>query len=352
MRKERVLVTGSEGSLMQALLPFLTDKYEVIGVDMTGTEQLDLANGIMKLPRFIKTGHMYRFIRGDLANEGFVNRVFEDFTPDYVIQAAARIYGVGGFNRYCSDILGDDITLHRNILKASVNHDVKRVVYISSSMVYEREVQNIPVREDTVHGGLGLAPRTDYGLSKFVGERLSMSYQKQYGLQYTIWRPFNIITPYEESNGETGVSHVFADFIRMIVRDELNPMPVLGDGHQVRCFTWIDDVAAGIAQSTFKDEAANQIYNIGNPEPVTMRTLATMIYNEAFPMAAEPLEFLETTPYPNDVRYRVPDVDKIRDELGWRPKVDVKKSVALCVGYALKEKGWAENFLKNMTGRG
>ena len=84
-------------------------------------------------------------------------------------------------------------------------------------MVYENCPQDInsPVIEDMIDNYP--APYTDYGLSKFVGERVSKAYFKQHGLKYTIWRPFNIITPYEKSeSNDIGISHVFADYIKNI----------------------------------------------------------------------------------------------------------------------------------------
>src|SRR5947209_11023419 len=124
-----------------------------------------------------------------------------------------------------------------------------------------------------------LVPSTDYGLSKLMGERLSQGFASQYGLAYTIWRPFNIIGLHERADGQDpGVSHVFADFIQRIVRERQNPMLVLGSGEQVRCFTWIGDVADAIAGWSFSDEARNEDFNLGNPEPLTMLELAQRLY--------------------------------------------------------------------------
>src|SRR6185312_660230 len=226
----RILVAGSEGSLMQAVIPkLIANGHEIFGVD--------------NLQRYGQRRHLipwnYKFLRGDLADPLVVDDVFDQARPDAVINAAARIYGIGGFNKYKADILGEDVTLHNNILKASSDYTVDRVVYVSSSMVYET-LQVPGVKElDTVNIAI---PKTDYGLSKLVGERLSQAFLDQYGVNYTIWRPFNIITPYEPREREQGTSHVFADFIQNIAINKLNPLPIIGDGSQIRCFTWINDV--------------------------------------------------------------------------------------------------------------
>ena len=190
----KVLVCGSEGSLIQAVIPRLTRQgHEVIGVD--------------NLVRYgERLGHAkvdYKFFQGDLVDTLFVRNLMKEIKPDYVIQAAARIYGIRGFNEHCADILGENTSLHTNVLRESVINKVKRVVYISSSMVYEscpNSVENPLTEEAPEHN---IMPITSYGQSKYIGEKLSEAYHRQYGLDYTIWRPFNIITPYEKDRKST-----------------------------------------------------------------------------------------------------------------------------------------------------
>jgi nucleoside-diphosphate-sugar epimerase len=317
----KILVTGSEGSLMQAVIPkLIAQGHEVIGVD--------------NLMRYgDRPGHVkvdYDFIKQDLTDREEVERIFKAVRPDYVIQAAARIYGVGGFNKYCADILGEDVTLHNNILRAAAENGTKRVVYISSSMVYENCPQDLdqPVYEAMVDRYP--APYTEYGLSKFTGERLSIAFAKQYGVEYTIWRPFNIITPYEKvNNQDMGISHVFADYIENIVVKKMNPLPIIGDGSQVRCFTWIDEVADAIATHSFGNETRNEIYNLGNAEPVTMKELANMIYEKAG-FDGE-LKFETVANYENDVMVRIPNVNKAKQFLNWEAKRKVSESIQECL---------------------
>lgn len=319
----KILVCGSEGSLMQAVIPkLIAQGHEVIGLD--------------SLVRYgDRPGHAkvdYEFVRMDLTDRDEVDNIFYAVKPDYVIQAAARIYGVGGFNKYCADILGEDITLHNNVLRAAADpvNNVKRVVYISSSMVYENCPQDLnePVFEAMVDRFP--APHTEYGLSKFAGERLSIAFSKQYGIDYTIWRPFNIITPYEKvNNQDLGVSHVFADFIENIVVKKMNPLPIIGDGSQVRCFTWIDEVADAIATHSFGDATKNEIYNLGNPEPITMKQLAEIIYKEAG-LDGE-LKFETVANYKNDVMVRIPNVNKAKQFLNWEAKKKVTESIRECL---------------------
>ena len=329
----RVLVTGSEGSLGQAVIPLLLKKgYAVTGVD----------NLARYGERFGLAGTDYTFIKCDLTDKESVNKLIENSKPDYILQMAATIYGVSGFNKYCGEMY-KDITLHDNVLRAAVKHGVKKVVYISSSMVYENCPQKIghPVPEDIIDDFP--APYTDYGLSKFVGERVSKAYLKQHGLKYTIWRPFNIITPYEKSeDAEVGISHVFADYIKNIVIEKKHPLPIIGDGMQVRCFTWIEEVAQAIADYSFLDKTDNEVYNLGNPEPISMRVLAEKIKDIAadeynlFPNYYLLYDSIEA--YQHDVLVRIPDVEKAKQHLGWEAKMKTDDSIRLCLKHVVDKK--------------
>lgn len=304
------------------------------------------------IPRLLEHGHTVRgvdnfvrygaqappegieFLAGDLTDPAVVREAMQGV--DGVIQAAAQIYGVAGFHRYPADILQKDTSLHGLILRQAVAQGTERVVYISSSMVYERTPE--VAREADVANML--APLTDYGLSKLMGERLSQAFAAQYGLPYTIWRPFNIIGLHEHAAGaDPGVSHVFADFIQRIVVERQNPMLILGDGLQVRSFTWIDDVAAAIAGYSFASQTRNEDFNLGNPEPVTMRELAQRIYGLCHELMgqqpAEPLRFLPEPSFADDVKVRIPSIEKAQAVLGWQPTVRLDEMLRRCIAREL-----------------
>ena len=310
----KILITGSEGSLMQSVIPkLLKQNHIVIGVD--------------NLYRYgIKKGEGYEFCNVDLADRKECLTLFSDI--DCVIHAAAKIYGVGGFNEYCADILSDDITVTGNVLHACAKFGIKKIIYISSSMVYETCVQdvNFPVTEDMVNDCS--LPKTDYGLSKLLGERLCQAFQKQYGINYTIWRPFNIITPHELADKEQGHSHVFADFIKNIVVEKKTPLPIFGSGEQVRCFTWIDDIANIIANYSFDDRTINQAFNICNVEPISMKDLAKKIHSR---ISNSELKFETVNNFKNDVLVRIPSIAKLTSTLGDQTFQSVDISLDTCM---------------------
>jgi len=335
--KYKILICGSEGSLMQAVIPYLVKNgHKVIGVDS-----------------FFRYGKIrrkknYKFINGDLCNRDFVEKIFKKNKIDFVIQAAARIFGVRGFHKYPADILAYDILLHQNILWSAKKHKIKRVIYTSSSMVYER-AKNIPSQEKDVNNML--IPLTDYGLSKLVGERLSVAFYKQYGLPYTIWRPFNIITPFEKGEKEPGISHVFADFLRKILIERQNPVEILGDGKQIRSFTWVYEIAEAIASHSFEETTKCKIFNLGQhnkkgkAEAITMNELAQKIFdkgkgcgiihkNKKLKIKHIKDKLIQKT----DVRLRIPDATFAHKTFGWETKVTVNKALDSCVAQIIKAK--------------
>jgi UDP-glucose 4-epimerase len=318
----RVLVTGSEGSLMQWTIKHLLEAgHEVLGVDNHARyENYDRTR--------VVPSDEYAFEKTDLTDEERVSSLMSDV--DGVITAAALIYGVKGFHEYPADILSNDLTVHRNILESAVTAGVDRVAYLSSSMVYEQD--DPPHHEDDVEDTP--IPSTDYGLSKVVGERYSRAFEKQYGVDYTVWRPFNVITPYEQSEDEAGMSHVFADFLRKLLVERQNPMEIFGDGEQVRCFTWIDDIAEAIATKSFDDRTRNEAYNLANPEPVTMKELARRIFRkgrERGLIETEELRFDHRPIYDDDVDERIPAVEKARRDFGWEPTVTLDGALDRCI---------------------
>lgn len=312
----KILVTGSEGALMQAVIPLLLKQgHEVRGID--------------NFARYgeIERERNYEFIRGDLTDAAFCEEIARGV--DGVIQAAALLYGIGGYHKYAADILSKDINLHQNILWAMLKNKVDRIVYISSSMVYERS-ETHPSREEDL-SELRI-PSTDYALSKVVGERLVHAFHKQYGINYTIWRPFNVLNPNEKGEEEVGMSHVFADFIRSIVIEKKTVLPLIGDGEQIRSFTYIGDVARAIAEHSFSPKALNNTFNLGSPEPITMKRLAEIIYESAadqglIERSPDGLRFETRETFSDDIRVRIPDSTKAKEVLGWEPTKMVQESV-------------------------
>ena len=315
----KIVVTGSEGSLMQAIIPkLLSQGHEIVGID--NLYRYGTVSAIANKD--------YEFFEKDLLDYEFFETVTKG--ADSIIHGAAKLYGVLGLLNYRADILGDDTAICNNVLKACVKNNIQKVVYTSSSMVYDSCIQdrNVPLTETMTD--TAPMPKTDYGLSKLVCERMIEAFRQQYGIEYTIWRPFNIVSPHEESLTEQGFSHVIPDFVNNLVVRKLNPLPIIGNGEQIRCFTWIDDVSSIIANTSFSEPATNEIFNVCNVEPTTMKEAAKMIYAE---MGNDPedLQFTTSKDYVHDVKIRIPSVDKLNNKLGPFKFAPTQESIRQCL---------------------
>jgi nucleoside-diphosphate-sugar epimerase len=315
----KILITGSEGSLAQIVIPYLLkDGHEIIGVDNFARYGL------------IERERKYEFITGDLGDTAVIRSIFSRYRFDAVFHFAALIYGVVGFHKRPADIIADNNLTTINLLKFG-HENIKRFIYLSSSMVYECSMKWPHKEEDTENITV---MSTSYGLSKYIGERVTQSFHEQYGIDYVIWRPFNIVTPFEAPE-EEGFSHVFADMIDKILVQKQNPVNVFGDGEQIRCYTNIYDVADALARFSLKEEATNQIFNIGNTVPTTVKELAAKIAKLGKKYGILPDEYrlsFNCQPiYADDVKKRIPDVEKIKRTFGWEAKVLIDEALTLYI---------------------
>lgn len=311
----KILITGSEGSLAQIVMPYLLrDGHEIIGVDNFARYGL------------IERERKYEFITGDLGDTSVVKSIFSKHKFDVVFHFAALIYGVVGFHKRPADIIADNNLMTINLLKYG-HKNINKFIYLSSSMVYECSMKWPHAEGDTERI---VVMSTSYGLSKYIGERVTQSFHEQYGVDYVIWRPFNIVTPFEVPE-EEGFSHVFADMIDKILVQKQNPVNVFGDGEQIRCFTNIYDVGYALAQFSLRDEATNQIFNIGNTEPTTIKELSAKIVIIGKEYGLLPnnysLAFNHQLIYADDVKKRIPDVSKIKKAFHWEAKIKIDESL-------------------------
>jgi len=311
----KLLITGSEGSLAQIVIPRLLEaEHQIIGID--------------SLTRYgdVERNRNYQFIHADLCETSSIQRIFQENEFDAVFHFAALVYGTIGIHKRPADIIANNSLATINLLKFG-HERIKHFVYLSSSMVYEKSFK-WPHQEDDTESTPVMS--TSYGLSKYMGERVVRSFEQQYGVKYVIWRPFNIITPFEVPE-EEGYSHVFTDLIEKIIVKKQNPLDILGDGGQIRCFTSIYDVAEVIANYSLKPEAVNQTINIGNPEPVTIKELAESIVKIAKKLGILDSEYeLKYNSLPihaTDVKKRVPDVSKMKKEFGWQATIKLDQSI-------------------------
>src|SRR5262249_13444650 len=199
---------------------------------------------------------------------------------------------------------------------------LKKINVVSSSMVFENaDVWPTPEGEQRRCP----PPHSTYGFQKLATEYYAQGAHEQYGLPYTIVRPFNCVGIGERrarsdpeamsGNVKLAMSHVVPARIQKVVKGQA-PLHILGDGNQVRHYTYGADLARGIRTCIERPEAVNEDFNLSTSESTTVLQLAEMIWKKLRP--GDPFRYTSDPPYPYDVQKRVPRVEKAERLLGFR----------------------------------
>ena len=264
------------------------------------------------------------FIRLDLTDEQATLEALEGF--QHCVHLAAKIGGIGYFHRYPATILADNDKLAASVFGACAKHGYERIVYISSSMVFENAV-SFPSRE--VDLPTTPLPRSAYGFSKLSGEWYCKAFNEEHGLPYSIVRPFNAYGVNEAPGDEVGEAHVIPDLGWKLLNGQ-DPLEILGDGLQSRCYTHVSDVARGICM-TLASEAINEDFNISTGAETNVLDLAKQIWSLIRPETAP--RFTHVPGFRDDVKRRVPAVDKAREVLGFTAAVPLSEGLPAVIDW-------------------
>ena len=301
----KIVVTGGCGFIGSEVVKRLLAKgYTVRVIDNLSKPESSVKDG-------------YEFIKGDLTQKDVALEAFRGM--DICINLAAKIGGIGYFHKYPATILSENNKIYSATFEAAATHKLKRMVYISSSMVFESATR-FPSREGDVRKIP--PPITSYGFSKLIGEQYCHAFWDEYKLPYSICRPFNAYGINEFPGEEVGYAHVIPDLIKKILTAQY-PLELLGDGKQIRCFTHVSDLASGIIAVAESKHGINDDFNIADPRPITMLALAKLLWkisgrNKPFRVRYVPgFEF--------DIKKRIPDTTKIAKKIGWKASIPLEK---------------------------
>src|SRR5262249_14616718 len=208
---------------------------------------------------------------------------------------------------------------------------LKKITVVSSSMVYESaNVYPTPEGEQRRCP----PPQSTYGFQKLATEYFAQGAREQYGLPYTIVRPFNCVGVGEKralsdrdvmsGNVKLAMSHVVPDLAQKVLKGQ-DPLHILGDGSQVRHYTYGGDLARGIRLAIESPAATNEDFNLSTAVSTTVKELATLVWQKVH--GDRPLRLVSDTPYTYDVQKRVPSVEKARRLLGFEAKTTLSEAL-------------------------
>lgn len=318
-----ILVTGSAGFICGYLVEeLLSHGHVVYGID-----------NFSKYGKVEKSydGHPnYHFTEGDVKNLPLLKELAAEC--DQMLCSAAMIGGISYFHEFAYDLLAENERIIATSFDAAIwakrHAKLRKINVLSSSMVYESATA-FPSREGDEHRCP--PPLSTYGFQKLACEYFAQGAWEQYRLPYTVIRPFNCVGTGEKralcdreitsGNIKLAMSHVVPDLVQKTVKGQ-DPLHILGNGGQIRHYTYGGDLARGIRLCLESEAAVNQDFNLSTPVSTTVLELAEQIWRRIHG-DAKPFRYVSDKPFLYDVQKRVPSVEKAERLLGFRAETSL-----------------------------
>lgn len=332
----KILVTGASGFIAGYLIAELLDRgHEIIGVD--------------NFSKYGKTGksydshRRYRFVEGDAKDVSLL----KDLTApcDQLVAGAAVIGGISLFHEYAYDLLAENERITASTFDAAIwafkHKKLKKINVLSSSMVFEN-AGSFPTPEG--EQAKCPPPLSTYGFQKLACEYFARGAWEQYKLPYTIIRPFNCVGIGEKralcdgelssGNVKLAMSHVVPDLVQKVLKGQ-DPLHILGNGSQVRHYTYGGDLAEGISLCIENEKACNEDFNLSTPVSTSVLELARLIWEKI--NGDKPFRYVSDPPFKYDVQKRVPNVEKAGRMLGFKAGTPLTRALDEIIPWIRKQ---------------
>ncbi len=312
----KALISGASGFICGYLVQeLLNEGYQVVG--------LDNYSKYGRVAKSYDSHPNYQLVEGDAKDAELMKELIEDC--DQFVAAAAMIGGISYFHEFAYDLLAENERIIAAAFDAAIwahrHGKLRKITAMSSSMVFENSTE-FPTPEGAQRRCP--PPSSTYGFQKLATEFFAQGAHEQYQLPYTIVRPFNCVGIGEQralrdhdiwsGNVKLALSHVVPDLVQKILRGQ-DPVHILGNGMQVRHYTYGGDLARGIRIAMEHENALNDDFNLSTATRTTVLELTGQIWRKINP--DKPFRYVCDPPYPYDVQERSPSVDKARRLLGF-----------------------------------
>jgi len=319
----KVLITGGAGFIGSHLVDRLLGMgEEVFVID-------DLSTGSLKNIEKKQDNERFHLVVDTILNEAVMNELV--FKCNHIYHMAAAV-GVKLIMDRPVETLETNVKGAEMILMLANRHK-RKVLIASSSEVYGKimDGENIPLLSEDTDRLMGFTTkrRWAYACSKALDEFLALAYFEEKKLPVIIARLFNTVGP--RQTGQYGM--VIPNFVQNALINK--PITVFGDGSQSRSFTHIHDVSDALIKLMAEPEAVGHIFNVGNPEEVSIKDLALLVKDMTG--SASEIEYLPYEkaygPGYEDMHRRCPDITKIKGLIGFEPKVDLRGIIQSVIDY-------------------
>jgi UDP-glucose 4-epimerase len=312
----KVLVTGANGFIAGYLVEdLLKNGWEVVGLD-NFSKYGRVSKSYDENPKF-------ELVEGDAKDAALIGKLLADC--DDFVACAAMIGGISYFHKYAYDLIAENERITAAAFDAAISArkkgKLRKITVLSSSMVFE-STSKFPTPEGAQF--TSPPPRSTYGFQKLATEYFALGAFQQYELPYTIVRPFNCVGIGEgralgehdvfSGNVKLAMSHVVPDLVQKALKGQ-DPLHILGDGSQVRHYTYGGDLARGIRACIEHPKALNEDFNVSTARSTSVLQLAEAIWKRVNP--AKPFRYVSDPAFEHDVQMRVPDVAKAKRVLGF-----------------------------------
>lgn len=318
----KILVTGSAGFICGYVVEeLLNHGHEVVGIDNFSKYG--------KIKKSYDNHPNYHFVEGDAKDVELMKKLAEDC--DQILACAAMIGGIAYFHEMAYELLAENESIMASTFDAAIHAykhgKLKKINVLSSSMVYEC-ADTYPSKEGDEK--LIPPPMSTYGFQKLACEFYCKGAFEQYGLPYTIIRPFNCVGTGEKralcdteilsGNVKLAMSHVVPDLVQKVIKGQ-DPLHILGKGNQIRHYTYAGDLARGIRLCIESENAVNEDFNLSTPVSTTVMELAETIWKRLNP--DKEFRVVSDEPFKYDVQKRVPSVEKAERLLGFKAETSL-----------------------------
>ena len=263
----------------------------------------------------------------DLLDRDATTAFLKSVKPKLVVDAAAKVGGIGANSAYPVEFLSDNVRIQSNLMEAAHAADVAKFIFLGSSCIYPRNCPQ-PIKEEYLLTGPLEETNSAYAIAKIVGIELIKSFRKEYGRTWISLMPTNLYGP--RDNFELQGSHVLPAFIRRFVEAAQNGVAtetLWGTGSSKREFLHVDDLASAVVLLGDVYDSKEHL-NIGTGEDLTIKELAELVAQ----LAGFTGEIAWDATKPDGTPRKVLDVSKAKS-LGWAPQISLRDGIASTIAW-------------------